>query len=221
MPCILQALRIDDASRDSTITKDHKLASNSSISRTAPHTVTSHSVTNITRFPSEFASETLAPNGRISPPTNIGVICDAMTSALNRVEYHGEINRFVNHLPIPSLIIGLANENKSNLTSARDSSQQTFNPKHNTSIFFVNKVSNTDIPPLGSAAEDESKDVKLLAAGDASAESAAAGEGAGGERMGLFKRFHHTYKQYGKVLVVVHCATSTVWAAVLYYVARR
>jgi hypothetical protein len=39
------------------------------------------------------------------------------------------------------------------------------------------------------------------------------------EKMGLFKRFHYTYKQYGKVLVAVHCATSTVWAGVFYYAA--
>jgi hypothetical protein len=39
------------------------------------------------------------------------------------------------------------------------------------------------------------------------------------EKMGLFKRFHHTYKQYGKVLVAVHCATSTVWAGIFYYAA--
>ena len=41
------------------------------------------------------------------------------------------------------------------------------------------------------------------------------------ERMGLFKRFHHTYKQYGKVLVVVHCITSSVWTAIFYYAAMR
>jgi len=38
---------------------------------------------------------------------------------------------------------------------------------------------------------------------------------------GLFRRFHQTYKEHGKILMCVHLATSAVWAAVFYCVAVR
>jgi len=38
---------------------------------------------------------------------------------------------------------------------------------------------------------------------------------------GLFRRFHQTYKQHGKILVCVHLLTSAVWAGAFYYTAVR
>lgn len=39
------------------------------------------------------------------------------------------------------------------------------------------------------------------------------------KKPGLFKRFHQTYKQYGKVLVGVHIFTSSIWTGVFYVTA--
>jgi len=38
---------------------------------------------------------------------------------------------------------------------------------------------------------------------------------------GLFRRFHQTYKQHGKILICVHFVTSAVWAGAFYYAAVR
>ena len=39
------------------------------------------------------------------------------------------------------------------------------------------------------------------------------------KKPGLLKRFHQTYKQYGKILIGVHITTSAVWAGTFYYAA--
>lgn len=39
--------------------------------------------------------------------------------------------------------------------------------------------------------------------------------------IGLFQRFKKTFKQYGKVMVPVHIATSTVWFGSFYYAAMK
>lgn len=39
------------------------------------------------------------------------------------------------------------------------------------------------------------------------------------KKPGIFKRFHNTYKEYGKVLVGVHIATSSVWSVMFYLAA--
>jgi len=39
------------------------------------------------------------------------------------------------------------------------------------------------------------------------------------EKKGIFARFKMAYKQYGKVLIGVHLATSTVWFSSFYYAA--
>lgn len=39
------------------------------------------------------------------------------------------------------------------------------------------------------------------------------------KRPGIFKRFHQTYKQFGKVLVAVHVVTSTAWGGLFYVMA--
>lgn len=36
------------------------------------------------------------------------------------------------------------------------------------------------------------------------------------KKPGIFKRFHQTYKQFGKVLVAVHIFTSTIWGGLFY-----
>ena len=41
------------------------------------------------------------------------------------------------------------------------------------------------------------------------------------ENVGIFQRFKNAYKEYGKVLVGVHVATSTVWFGAFYYAAVR
>lgn len=41
------------------------------------------------------------------------------------------------------------------------------------------------------------------------------------KKPGLFKRFHQTYKQYGKVLVGVHIFTSSIWTGIFYVTAMR
>ena len=38
---------------------------------------------------------------------------------------------------------------------------------------------------------------------------------------GIFQRFKDAYKEYGKVLVCVHVATSAVWLGSFYYAAYR
>lgn len=39
--------------------------------------------------------------------------------------------------------------------------------------------------------------------------------------IGLFQRFKRTFKQYGKVMVPLHIATSTVWFGSFYYAAMK
>ena len=39
--------------------------------------------------------------------------------------------------------------------------------------------------------------------------------------IGIFKRFRNAYKEHGKVLIGVHCVTSSVWISVFYYAAAR
>lgn len=40
-----------------------------------------------------------------------------------------------------------------------------------------------------------------------------------GKKPGIFKRFHQTYKQYGKVLIGVHIFTSSAWTGLFYVIA--
>lgn len=46
-------------------------------------------------------------------------------------------------------------------------------------------------------------------------------EAASAKKPGIFKRFHQTYKQFGKVLVAVHIFTSTMWGGLFYTMAMR
>lgn len=41
------------------------------------------------------------------------------------------------------------------------------------------------------------------------------------KKMGLFKKFKQMYRDYWYVLIPVHVATSTCWAGLFYYVAKR